>query len=257
MKESGTEGVQRLTLEKGMGLSNSNALADWFGFCAVYMYMFGLVTERQKTRLASWMIATGCLFIVTLTVSRGALLASVIAMALGSREFLKRGFFPLLLLLMLAWISFISGLFDQAITFYSVRGTEESGRFLVWPRAFNSFLDSPLVGMGASDVDIFLPEAGKKATPHNGFLFVAMASGVIPLVFYIAYWIQATWTALLASMGNVAKTASLHLPLVAYAFLVCFLSNNAFMRSWVIVTLVFAVSSHVPPRLSSRKVSPS
>ncbi|MCB9775563.1 MAG: O-antigen ligase family protein [Nitrospiraceae bacterium] len=253
IKEYGTEGITRLAVEKGAGLSNSNALADWFGFCAVYMYMYGVVAERQEIRLISWILATGCLLVVTLTVSRGALLAIIIAIVLGSREILKRGFLPLLILFLLVWIAYGVGLFDQAITFYTMRATEESGRFLVWPRAFESFMNSPFRGVGVDDVYVFVPEKAKVVTPHNGFLFIAMASGIIPLLFYMAYWMQAGWAALCAPIGKI-KTASFYLPLVAYAFLICLASNSAFMNSWVVVTLAAAMTSYIqtqspPPRI--------
>ena len=253
IKEYGTEGITRLALEKGAGLSNSNALADWFGFCAVYMYMYGVVAERQEIRLVSWILATGCLLVVTLTVSRGALLAIIIAIVLGSREILKRGFLPLLILFLLVWIAYGVGLFDQALTFYTMRATEESGRLLVWPRAFESFLNAPLTGVGANNVNIFVPEAAKYVTPHNGILFLAMASGLFPLLFYLAYWVQAGWAALCAPIGKI-KTAPFYLPLVAYAFLICLASNSAFMNSWVVVTLAAAMTSYIqtqspPPRI--------
>ncbi|MEO8324725.1 MAG: O-antigen ligase family protein [Nitrospirota bacterium] len=253
IKAYGSEGITRLALEKGAGLSNSNALADWFGFCAVYMYMYGVVTERQEIRLVAWILSTACLLVVTLTVSRGALLAIMIAIVLGSREMLKRGFLPLLILFLLVWIAYGVGLFDQALMFYTMRATEESGRLLVWPRAFESFLNAPFTGVGANKMNIFVPEAAKKVTPHNGVLFLAMASGIFPLLFYMAYWMQAGWAALCAPIGKI-KTASFYLPLVAYAFLICLASNSAFMNSWVVVTLAAAITSHIQIQPSSPRM---
>ncbi|MBA3965433.1 MAG: O-antigen ligase family protein [Nitrospirales bacterium] len=253
IKEYGTEGITRLALEKGAGLSNSNALADWFGFCAVYMYMYGVVAERQEIRLVAWMLSTGCLLVVTLTVSRGALLAILIAIVLGSREILKRGFLPLLILFLLVWVAYGVGLFDQALMFYTMRATEESGRFLVWPLAFEGFLNAPLTGVGANNVNIFVPQAAKYVTPHNGILFLAMASGIIPLLFYLAYWLQAGWASLCAPIAKI-KTASFYLPLVAYAFLVCLSSNVAFMNSWVVVTLAAAMTSHIQTQPPSPRI---
>lgn len=245
VQDWGKEGITRLSLEDGMGsLSNANALADWFGFCAISTYMLGVIAERQKNRIILWIISIACLFILTLTVSRGALLSCILAIVLGSREFLKRGFLPVLLLILIAWIFYVMGIFDQTFSFYSMRATEETGRSFIWPRAFQSFLNAPLTGVGSKKVYIFLPEKKKMATPHNGFLFIAMSSGIIPLIFYSAYWIQAAWSALLSPLRNV-KVFPLCLPLVAYAFLACLFSNMTFMEPWVMVAIAATLTSSI------------
>jgi O-antigen ligase len=249
------EEVTRMGLDKLAvgGMSNPNALGAWFGFCAVYLFVLGLVTKWQKTRIVSWIIAIGCLLIVTLTVSRTALLATIIAIVVGSRGFLKGGFLPLLLLLVLAWITYGVGLFDQTINYYLTRGTEESGRFLIWPRALEGFMDAPLVGVGAEDVYIFIPEMGKYATPHNGFLLIAMASGILPLIFYAAYWVQASWSAIKSRAGT-TDTAAFLLPMVVFAFLTCFSGNLNFMGPYVTVTLAAALTSSIPKRVINSKI---
>ena len=179
-------------------------------------------------------------------------MACLVAMLLGSREFLKRGFLPLLLLFIVAWIVFVMGIFDQAITLYTMRATEETGRFLVWPRAFEHFINSPLTGVGVSNAPIYIAEKGKSITPHNGFLFIAMTAGIIPLMFYIAYWVQAIWAALSVPAGR-TQGGSLHLSLVVYAFLIVLASNMGFMAPWVIVTVTTAIASRTPYRqVSSR-----
>lgn len=252
-RASGDE-VIRVGLDRDLGgLSNPNAFASWFGFCTVYFFVFGIVAKRQKVRITSWIIATSCLFVVTLTVSRGALFATIIGIVLGSREFLKRGFIPLLLLCILAWIAYGVGVFDQTISYYMTRATEKTGRFLVWPRAFEAFMNSPLTGVGANAMQIFLPEKAKVVTPHNSFLFIAMASGIFPLIFYAAYWIQATWGVIKELPGK-TDTAAFLLPLVGYAFLSCLTSNMNFMESWVIVTLVASVTLSTPNRAGVSKI---
>jgi O-antigen ligase len=228
----------------GGGLGGANGLGNWFGFCAVYFFVFGVVSRRQKIRLASWMITTGCLFIVTLTVSRGALIAAVIAIVLASREFLKRGFLPVMLLVILGGIAYVMGVFDQAIISYSVRATEETGRSFVWPRAFEMFLDSPLTGVGASQVKIFMPRIAMVLTPHNTFLFLAVAGGIVPLIFYTAYWIQAILSAALKPRNGIADHTSFALPLVIFSILISLLGNLTFMKHYVIVSIAIALVSH-------------
>ncbi len=242
----GGDGVIRMGLEQEVGgLSNPNSLATWFGFCSVYFFVLGVTTTRQKVCITSWIIAMACLFVVTLTVSRGALLATILALILGGRNFLKRGFLPLLIFSVLAWVAYGVGLFDQAISYYTTRGTEETGRFLVWPRAFDEFLNAPLTGVGASDVYIFLPEKAKMATPHNGFLFIALASGIIPVILYAAYWFQAIWATVFPQNSG-TEASAMYLPLVAYSFLTCLSSNMTFMEPWVVVTLTAVLTFSLP-----------
>ena len=254
LRDWGGEGITRLGLDRDMGpLANSNALGAWFGFCTIYFFVLGVVIKRLKAKIVSWGIASGCLFVLALTVSRGALLATLIAIILGSREFLKRGFLPLFLLFVMVWILYGSGLFDQAISYYMIRGTEETGRFLVWPRALEGFLNAPLTGVGASNVGIYLPEKGKITTPHNGFLLVGMASGIFPLIFYAAYWSQAIVTAM-SQMVRKFRDGSFYLPLVAFAFLYSFSGNLSFMMTWVIVTVAATMASSIPKRVGISKI---
>ena len=82
----------RVGLDRSLvGMSNPNTVGNWFGFLTVYFFVFGLVNKRERTRFVCWGLAIGCLFIVTLTVSRAALLSTIIALILGSREILNRG----------------------------------------------------------------------------------------------------------------------------------------------------------------------
>src|SRR5262249_16810012 len=75
----------------GGGLQNADGLAAWFGFCAV---SFGVAAMNMKRtdikRLLYWSGAIVSLFIVALTVSRGALLGCALALTVASRHLLKR-----------------------------------------------------------------------------------------------------------------------------------------------------------------------
>ena len=246
--------LTRAALGAGMGpLSSTNSMAEWFGFCTVYFFVYGVAIQRQKTRVGAWIIATGCLLLVSLTVSRATLGATVIAILLGSRGFLKRGFLPVLLLVMLAGIAYGTGMFDRAIGLYMLRGVEETGRGFIWPKVIDSIINSPFVGVGASNVAVFLPESNMRMTPHNTFLFIGTAAGIIPVIFYAAYWIQAILAAITQQAGR-PDTAAFYLPLVAFAFVICMFSNLTFLGPWVVVATAAAVTSHlqnrpVPPRV--------
>ncbi len=235
----------RVGLERGIGGANPNDLAGWWGFLFVYFTVVGLETKRGAVRMASWLVAVGCLFIVGLTVSRGPLFASAIAIIVASRRLLKRGFLPALLLMILTWLIYASGLFEQTTVLYTERGLEETGRLAVWPIAIERFLGSPLAGVGVSDVDANYPVP---IPPHNSFLFIALTSGIVPLVFFVAYW----WRAALGTVRAYAERsadASFRIPLLIYAFLIALILDGAFMQPWVIVTLSTAIATGASRRV--------
>src|SRR5262249_54516972 len=153
-------------------------------FCSIYFAIAGLETERFTYRVGAWALAIGCLFVLTLSVERGPLLAAALALTVVFRGLLKRGFIPLFVLIILTGAVSLSGLFDRAVSQYSTRGTEDTGRVgSLWPDAIERISKSPVFGEGASKV----------GTPHNTFLLFALSSGIVPLVFYIAFWIRLAW----------------------------------------------------------------
>src|SRR5262249_19105843 len=93
--------LQRAGLETSIGLANPNELAAWFGFVCVYCLIIAIETRRNNFRVAAAVIAVACLFVVGLTVSRGSLIAIAIAGVVAGRNRLKRGFLPILLMLVL------------------------------------------------------------------------------------------------------------------------------------------------------------
>src|SRR5262249_1937278 len=110
-------------------LTNAIGLAEWFGFCLVYFAIYGLETRRGGViRIGSWLIAVGCLYIVAITVSRGPLLASALAITVGFRRLLRRGFVPVLVLITLTGVIYESGLFEHSESLYVDRAEETSGR---------------------------------------------------------------------------------------------------------------------------------
>jgi O-antigen ligase/polysaccharide polymerase Wzy-like membrane protein len=243
-EHASTLDYKRVGAEQGVYLSNANGLASWFGFCTVYFIIVAIETKRGLIRVASGLVAVGCLYVVGMTVSRGALLAVAIATIVALRRLLKRGFLPVLCFAMLSWILYASGLFDRVESFYAARGMEETGRLIVWPLVLERFLNSPLVGVGVSQVTTYI--SGDPITPHNSFLFIALASGIIPLAFYVAYWWRVAKSALRAHTERTVD-APFCLPLVLYAFLLS-LTTNLLMESWLIVTLATVMAAGAPRR---------
>lgn len=236
-------GYARVALHEELGYANANAMAGWFGFCVVCMVIKGYLEKTFIVRALSWGLALVSFYVVTLTVSRGALLAITAALLIGSRRLLKGGFLPLLVL-----AGFITGLvelgvFDQAVRSYSMRAGEETGRFRVWPLLIERFLSSPLIGVGASHPGA-VTSTGKYVTPHNSFLLFAVASGFFPLVLFCTYLIRSGWAALRTSELDRDETV-FYLPLVVYAVLITCAGNTDFMTPWAIVSLALPIAKSV------------
>jgi len=237
----GGEESIRAGLEAGVGFANPNDLAAWFGFCCVYSLVVAVETRRNANRLLWLFVATGCLIVVGLTVSRATLMAVAIAGILAARRLLKRGFVPLLVFAILGSGFFVSGIFDEAVGHYEQRGTEESGRLLVWPLAIERLLESPFVGVGMDKLGTYVPQIGKGITPHNGFLYVGLASGIIPLVLFVAYWVKAArgaWSSNKRGLPN----APFQIPLFVYTLIVSSFGAGVFMFPWAVVTLCHAMA---------------
>ena len=227
-------------MSKSIGFGSTNAMGEWYGFCAVYFMVLGIITAKHSLRILSWIVATGCFYVMTLSVSRGALVAVIVAVVLASRQLIKRGFFPLLILALVAWIVVELGVFDRTAQTYAARGTEETGRLAVWPLIIESFLDSPLIGVGHARVG-GTTATGSFVTPHNGFLYVAQSSGIVPLAFFVAYWFLSGRAALRADRER-EPDSTFFLPFWTFSFLSVNAGNLTFMQFSVIASLAFPLA---------------
>jgi O-antigen ligase len=225
----------RLVLNTEISIANPNDSGAWFGFCCLYFVVMCLETRRMSVRLVSALAATGCLFIAALTVSRAPLFAVAVGVLVALRRVLKRGFFPFLSLVVVAWIAYGLGLFDRVVSEYASRGLEETGRLVVWPRAIGRFLDSPLMGVGASHIATWIPQAQMYFTPHNQFIYIALASGVLPMLLFIAYFVQSGVEALRLNAHS-HEDAVFLVPLFVYALLIGMELTGVFLKPWALAT---------------------
>jgi len=231
----------RFRLDPSVGFSNANDLAAFFGFCCLYFIIAGIEARTVRTRVAYWVAAVGCLYVVGLTVSRGTLFAVAVAAVVAGRRLLKRGFFPILVLVLVGWLVYLSGLFDQAVASYQGRLATETGRLRVWPAAFERMWDSPWSGVGISNVATPVPDHLLPITPHNGFLHLGLSSGLITLLLFAAYWWQSGRGALSKARQS-SRDAPFYVPLWLYAFLINFQLGVAFLAPWLIAILAIAMS---------------
>ena len=173
----------------------------------------------------------GCSYVVGLTVSRGPLFAIALAAVVGARRLLKRGFIPILVLVPVAWLVYLSGLFDQAFASYQGRLTEETGRLQRVAAGAGALLGLALVRGRSCQSWELTSQAAQPVTPHNGFLHVGLSSGLVPLFFFVAYWWRSGREALSKARQS-SPDGLFHVPLWVYAFLVNFQLNNTFMAPW-------------------------
>ena len=81
-------------------------------------------------------------------------------------------------------------------------------------------------------------------TPHNGFLYLAQSSGIVPLALFIAYWLRAGRAALQADVGK-SPDAAFYLPLLGFTFFTVNLGAFTFMQFWAIVSLAIPMTASV------------
>lgn len=180
--------------EIGGNLRNANGLGTWFGFCAVSLAIFGLQTRRFGRRTMYWLAAAASLGIAGLSVSRGALAGSVLGLAAAARGVLKRGVAPVVLILAIAGAASSLTVIGYIVSRYEGRAMEETGRLLLWPHVVNRIATAPLAGFSIDGISTYIPEQGREiTTPHNSFLYFALAAGALPFLFWTAFWLQAGW----------------------------------------------------------------
>lgn len=222
----------------GTGLSNGNVLGMWFGFCTVFSVFWGFQCQKPFMKIASWIVASGCLYIVALTVSRAPLFAIVLACIVGFRNELKKSFVPILLFTLLLTMVYASGMFDTEIDYYTARGAEKSGRDKLWPAAMERILDSPWVGVGLDNIRIL--QGTRYVNPHNGPLHIALGAGIFPLICFLGYLARAGIGTLRIMRGFYTQEAALLPPLVVFALIEIMVLDATFMSPWTVVVLGLA-----------------
>jgi O-antigen ligase len=237
----------------GVAYANPNALGAWFGFCVLYLVIKGYVETYIGYRLTAWFMAVSSLYVVTLTVSRGALIAIAASLLIASRRLFKAGLLPILVLAVLLWGLVEAGVFDQAIRAYMVRGAEETGRLKLWPLLIEKFLSSPIIGWGASNAGAVTSD-GVYRTPHNTFLLFAVASGFIPLLLFGAYCLKSGTAAWHAHTDD--QDFLFFLPLVVYSVLITSAGNMDFMAPWAVVSLAVPVAARISKGIPRKRSSP-
>lgn len=242
MNLNGGGAYQRFGLDSEVGFGNPNDLGCWYGFGSLYLALAGFGARTTAMRIFCWICSLVCLYLITLTISRSPLIGMAAAMLVASRRLFKESFPLLLLLGGLTYGAMVLGVFDVALKSYGIRASEETGRFQIWPILLEKFLNSALVGVGASHAGAIGPR-GDYITAHNGFLLIGVASGIVPVVLFLGQWVKAAVAAMRAYVEN-WPGSEFQLPLLVYALLITNTGNQSFMAPWAIVCLALPLALH-------------
>lgn len=248
------DGVMR-AWAAGTLISTPNVLGMWFGFSTVYFVFEGFQSQRVVSRVANWSAAVGCFYVVLIAVSRAPLLAVVLACLVGFRSALKTSFVPLLAFVMFFYIVYIVGVFDEWLDYFFVRGTEDTGRGMLWPAALERISNSPWVGFGLDHVAIHA-RSGRLVNPHNPILHLMLAVGILPVICFLGYLRKALVGAVRLMQSGQREETTLLPPLVVFALLEVMNLDLAFMLPWVVV--VFGLAAQAAHRVShERPIAPA
>jgi O-antigen ligase len=86
----------------------------------------------------------------------------------------------------------------------------------------------------------------RPSPPHNSFLYIALSSGVVPLVLWMAFWVQALRKSR-ADSGRLAERP-FRIPFLLYTFGVVMLGDRGFISPWAFAALSVAADSNIAPR---------
>jgi O-antigen ligase len=150
-----------------------------------------------------------------------------------------------MLLLLLLVLVYESGAFQDLIDPYMGRGMEESGRGKVWPLVLERISDSPWAGVGLQNIYTFT--SGRHGhNPHNGLLFLALSSGIIPLMCFIRYLVKVgAGTRRIMNAVSVGEDTLIP-PLAVFGLVLIMFADFFFMSAWVVVVFAAAAAKSTP-----------
>ena len=206
-------------------LTHPAGLADWFGFLSIFFTVVGVESRRASWRIAARLLALGCLFMVTLSISkRGPLFACALAIPIACRRILKRGFMPTMALVFLACVVYSGGVFNQAYENYSTRGLEDTGRLEIWETTIDRIWQSPFFGVGESEI---LTPLAKRWYRRTTVFCTSQYPQDWFLILFAAFWIQATWKSI--SHEEHSENQPFRLPYLMYVLTGLMFGDAGFM----------------------------
>ena len=188
------------------GPFNPNGLAVVSGLAIPVAWMLALHYTTGWLRWANALYPLFALFVVVLSASRGGLLTTLVALliipATLPRLGIVRGVAVTMLFAVLAVgaLEYLPRAFPALernverlmSTSEELQGGSFTGRTYIWSAGLEVLRDSPVVGVGVGGFNhaTYLIR-GRAQSPHNAFLSVAVGSGLIGLVLYLALFVIA------------------------------------------------------------------
>ena len=232
-----SSGLLRARLDAGSGIDNPNDFAAWIGFSCLIFWLWGSTQNNSGKKLTLvGMTAVGFVVMIQ-TVSRGALIALFMSIVTSLiRMQLRQKALLLAVLTMIFLIGFNIPLITQGWSYYSARGSEDTGRFLIWPIAVKTIVQQPFLGYGADNIELFSLERMRSYSPHNGIITLWLTSGFLPVIPFTIMWLRAIMRSRKRTVISYYRELD-NFPIIIYAFLEMLISNYYFITIWSVAAI--------------------
>lgn len=169
----------------------------------IYLAVIGFAVALSSRGWLRWVFALGAIVGVAATETRSAWIGSALAIAVLALQRLKRAQFRHLarlgallyglVVLGLVAPTIVRPLSNRLSTVFDSDFQSNSTRVELWKSTATAIADSPLVGHGTAPLTPYLPQAfqAQFSHPHNNFLQVAFAFGLVGLALFVAYFVSA------------------------------------------------------------------
>jgi len=89
----------------------------------------------------------------------------------------------------------------------------------------------------------YVVSSGRPITPHNAFLYIGLAAGIIPMICFLGYLVRAGAGISYIMRKAYVGDATLLPALVVFAMLESMILDAAFMSPWAVVVFGLTASS--------------
>jgi len=211
--------------------SQSNTFARYLAFMVVFgVALYPSLSRRQRRVMVPIMVLSATFLLMTLT--RGAILATVVALAVVAIVQRRKGVlvgFAVSALLAVALVPGLGARFAAVGAAQQLPGGPETGNSLEWRLNYWTEVlplanSNPVTGIGLNMTQ-YQTDVAKQ--PHNDFIRAYVETGVVGLLAYLAMHILLLRNGLLAIRNSVRGTLDHSVATGALGCAVCFLLGSA------------------------------
>ena len=228
----------------GTTFDNPNTFALWLGFAALIFFYWGQNKPKIFGKIFFWGLSLLSLYFLSQSFSRGAILGLGIALIFSIKYIKKKDLAIILILILLTILTAKNNLvLENVISGYQLRINLDTGRTLIWKEAFNHLMNHPFTGVGIDSVEILIPSlTSSGVSPHNSFLQIGLASGLIPLFVLLAEILLLLFISLKSQYKGSANSYSFPpLPLWFYSVIGMFMISEAIYAPWCVAAFAFII----------------